>query len=82
MKKVTAKTMKAIVELWCEDKELAPEGQFYCSDNGVWVGCDNNYGHCWVEEFKTEEDVIKWLNDEPVCDVNNYTLNEWAEEEV
>lgn len=81
MKLVTASIMKAIVDLWCFEKELAPEGKFYCEDNGVWVGCDNSNGDCWVEEFKTEEDVIKWLNDEPVYDVNNYALNEWAKEE-
>jgi hypothetical protein len=80
MEKITAEIMKAIVDLWCFDKKLAPEGKFYCQDNGVWVGCDNSTNNCWVEEFNTEEDVIKWLNDEPVYDANNYSLNDWAEE--
>lgn len=80
MKLVTARGMSAIVDLWCFEKELAPEGKFYCEDNGVWVGCDNSSGDCWVEEFKTEEDVVKWLNNEPVYDVNNYLLNDWAKE--
>ena len=81
MKKVTAETMKNIVGLWIEDKKLAPYGMFYCFDNDVWVGCDNTTNDCWVEEFNTEDDVIAWLNNEPVCDVNNYPLNEWAKEE-
>lgn len=81
MKKISAEAMRRIVDLWLEDVELAPRGMFYCLDNEVWVGCDNVHGHCWMEEFKTEEDVIKWLNDEIVYDVNNCPLNEWAEEE-
>lgn len=76
MKKITAEIMKAIVDIWCFDETLAPEGKFYCPDNGVWVGCDNSSGDCWVEEFKTEADVVKWLNDEPVYNANNYALNE------
>lgn len=80
MKKITAQAMKAIVDLWIEDKKLAPDGMFYCFDNGVWVGCDNTTNDCWMEEFKTEEDIIKWLNDEFVYDVNNHPLNEWAQE--
>jgi len=46
----------------------------------VWVGCDNSHGDCWVEEFKTEVDVRKWLNNEPVLDINDIPLNGWTEE--
>lgn len=63
MKLITTKAMMSIVNLWCEHKELAPKDKFYCEDNGVWVGCDNTTGDCWVEEFQTEEEVIAWLND-------------------
>ena len=80
MKKITAEIMKAIVDLWCFEKELAPEGKFYCQDNGVWVACDNTTGHCWVEVFTTEEGAIGWLEEYDAYDVNNYSLNEWAEE--
>lgn len=73
MKTITAKAMSTLVELWMEDEELAPKGRFYCFDNGVWVGCDNVTGDCWVEEFETKEAVIQWLND-----VNDYLLNETA----
>ena len=81
MQKITAQAMKNIVDLWTEDKKLAPYGMFYCLDNDVWVGCDNTTNDCWVEVFKTEEDVIAWLNNEPVYDINNYPLNEWTKEE-
>jgi hypothetical protein len=76
MKKITPQTMKAIVDLWCCDKELAPEGQFYCLENNVWVACDNSTGDCWVEEFETENGAIGWLEDDNVCGVNNYSLSE------
>lgn len=82
MKKVSAKAMHAIVDLWLESEDIAPEGMFYCQDSEVWVGCDNSDKNCWVEEFKTEEDVIAWLNDEPVYNVNNYPLNDVCKEEV
>jgi hypothetical protein len=81
MKKITAQEMNNIVDLWTKDKKLAPCGMFYCLDNGVWVGCDNTTNDCWIEVFKTEESVIAWLEDEPVYDINNYSLNDWAEEE-
>lgn len=63
MKKITATEMLTIVQTWCENPQSVSYEQFYCFDNGVWVGCDNPTGDCWVEEFKTEEEVIAWLND-------------------
>lgn len=33
---------------------------FRCDDN-KWIGCDNETGDAWVEEFDSEEDCIKWL---------------------
>ena len=81
MQLVTADKMKEIVDLWCDDtikkkrRHRAPEGKFYCKDGDTWIGCDNSSGDCWVEEFKTEEDVVKWLNGENVYDANNSSLN-------
>jgi len=80
MKKVTETTMLHIIRLWQDDEKLAPSGLFYCFDGCVWVGCDNSHGDCWVEEFKTEVDVRKWLNNEPVLDINDIPLNGWTEE--
>lgn len=59
MKEITAQTMLTIVNLWTQDESLAPKGRFYCFDNGVWVGCDNVTGDCWIEEFETKEGVIR-----------------------
>ena len=81
MKKITAKAMSHIVDLWLEDADIAPKGQFYCEDNGVWVACDNSTDDCWVEEFKTEAGAIGWLEDDDEYTVNNYSLNEREEEE-
>ena len=78
MQLITATQMKAIVDTWCGHPEWAPEGKFYCEDNGVWVGCDNSTNDCWVEEFKTEADVRKWLGDEFVS--TYCSLNEMAKE--
>jgi hypothetical protein len=75
IKKITEQEMSNIVHVWCDDAELAPKGLFYCEENGVWIGCDNSTGDCIVEEFKTEEDVMKWLNYEFVYDVHGFPLN-------
>lgn len=80
MRKITAQEMTDFIDLWVDSKS-APKDRVYCFDNEVWVGCDNTTNDCWVECFKTEEDVVAWLNDEPVYDVNNFPLNEWAKEE-
>ena len=82
MKKITAQAMTSLVDLWLEDAELAPKGKFYCLDNDVWVGCDNTDGYCWVEEFKTEEEVIQWLSEEDEYDMNNYSLDSETKEEI
>lgn len=75
MKKITSEKMGELIDIWCEHPEDAIIGQFYCFDNNCWTGCDNSTGQCWVEDFKTEEDVIKWFNAERVCDVNGVLLN-------
>lgn len=28
----------------------------------IWTAYDNSTGECWVEDFKTEEGCIRWLN--------------------
>ncbi|MFC4231805.1 hypothetical protein ACFOW1_07880 [Parasediminibacterium paludis] len=33
----------------------------YFLDKKVWIAFDNTTGNCWVEEFKTEELAICWL---------------------
>lgn len=36
----------------------------YYIDNGVYVAFDNSTNDCWIEEFKTRKEALKWLNDE------------------
>jgi len=38
-----------------------PIGRFYEIDGDIHVGIDNSTGDVWVEEFKTKEECIAWL---------------------
>ena len=35
----------------------------YAQDGDLFIAVDNTSNECYVEEFKTEEDVIKWFNE-------------------
>lgn len=42
---------------------LLDEGtKLYAKDGNTWVALNNSTGECWVEEFDTEEETIRWLN--------------------
>lgn len=45
-------------------KTREPRGLFWYFDEQahVYVGCDNQYGDVWTEEFATQSDCIAWLN--------------------
>ena len=45
-------------------KTREPRGLFWYFDEQahVYVGCDNQYGYAWTEEFATRSDCIAWLN--------------------
>jgi hypothetical protein len=45
-------------------KTREPRGLFWYFDEQahVYVGCDNQYGDAWTEEFATRSDCIAWLN--------------------
>jgi hypothetical protein len=36
-------------------------GLFLTKEGGRWVACDNTTGECWVEDFKTGREAVKWL---------------------
>lgn len=38
------------------------KGKFIIKDDNVWVAIDNTTNDAWTEEFSSEEDAIKWLN--------------------
>jgi hypothetical protein len=42
-------------------KYYEPRGTFYFKDGKVWLAIDNSAGDCFVEEFKTLEKAILWL---------------------
>lgn len=37
------------------------KGLFYCYEDGLYVGIDNESGDSWTEEFDTFEDCERWL---------------------
>lgn len=45
-------------------KTREPRGLFWYFDEQahVYVGCDNQYGDAWTEEFATRSNCIAWLN--------------------
>lgn len=34
---------------------------YYDEKSDKYVGCDNVYGHAWMEDFDTKEECIEWL---------------------
>lgn len=45
-------------------KHLMPvniKGRFITKDGNRWVACDNRSGDCWVEDFATVDEAIRWL---------------------
>ena len=45
-------------------RHLMPEtikGRFITKTGDRWVACDNTTGECWVEDFKTGREAVKWL---------------------
>ena len=51
-----------IVDGWCNG-EKTPRGKWICKDGEKYIGIDNSDGNCWVEEFDTALECIKWLTD-------------------
>lgn len=65
--KISIKEMNSIIE------KLAPTGLFWCIDKGMYIGCDNENHDAFVEEFKTKEDLMSWLNPQHI------KTNKWAQ---
>lgn len=38
-----------------------PLGLFYTVESELFIGIDNSTGEAWTEEFKSEEECIRWL---------------------
>ena len=52
------------------------EVYFYDEESKKYIGVDNRSGDCWVEEFDSEEDCIKWINDDEEVQEQEPTLQE------
>jgi len=66
MVKVTPERIDEIIKIWEDTRDDVGRtteniGQFYCKEGNIWVGCDNQDGHCWVEDFGEEIERKLWL---------------------
>lgn len=48
----------------CDEGKALPvdKDMIYVQDGALFIAIDNTSGECYVEEFKTEADVLKWFN--------------------
>lgn len=37
------------------------KARFITKTGKIWTACDNRSGDCWVEDFATAEEAIRWL---------------------
>lgn len=56
IKEITGDEADEIIE------KRKPLGLFYEKSTDLYIGIDNSQGDAFVEEFKTKENCIKWLN--------------------
>lgn len=61
--KVNIKEITRYIENWSIGLLNDDRTRLYGYDNKAnkWIGIDNRSDNCWVEEFKTENQVLKWL---------------------
>jgi len=70
--KLALSTAKNYIETWCQEfdkglgseKDLQKGSFYYLNEDGGYSACDNTDGDCFCEDFKTEEEAIKYLNNE------------------
>lgn len=67
--RVSKKEISKYIDAWSKHEELPNDNSLlYCNDGNVFVGIDNTSGECYVEEFKTEKEVLLWLNSDYSCE--------------
>lgn len=49
-----------LIDSWCNGDKI-PLSKWICKDDEKYIGIDNTDGQCWVEEFDTALECIKWL---------------------
>lgn len=64
--KVSIETLSKYVNHWSRDYLRDRRKLLYAYDPDVekFIAVDNTTGECFVEEFKNEEEALKWLNEE------------------
>ena len=64
IEKVDRSIIGEYISCWEEGKSLpVDKDMIYAQDGDLFIAVDNTSNECYVEEFKTEEDVIKWFNE-------------------
>ena len=64
IEKVDRNIIGGYISCWEEGKPLpVDKDMIYAQDGDLFIAVDNTSNECYVEEFKTEEDVIKWFNE-------------------
>lgn len=64
IEKVDRNIIGEYISCWEEGKPLpVDKDMIYAQDGDLFIAVDNTSNECYVEEFKTEEDVIKWFNE-------------------
>lgn len=59
--KVTIDKINSVIENMKDENFY---GKYYAEEkDGTWVAVDNSTGDAWTEEFSSEENAIKWLED-------------------
>lgn len=51
-----------LIDSWSNGDKI-PLNKWICKDDNKYIGIDNSDGNCWVEEFDTALECIKWLTD-------------------
>lgn len=63
IEKVDRSIIGEYISCWEECKPLPVDKEMiYAQDGELFLAIDNTSNECYVEEFKTEEDVLKWFN--------------------
>ena len=64
IEKVDRSIIGEYISCWEEGKPLPVDKDMnYAQDGDLFIAVDNTSNECYVEEFKTEEHVIKWFNE-------------------
>ena len=64
IEKVDRSIIGEYISCWEEGTPLpVDKDMIYAQDGDLFIAVDNTSNECYVEEFKTEEDVIKWFNE-------------------